>query len=1177
MSKKKKYQSGGAVALDTVSTLAPLLDLAVPGLGTGISALGAVGSNYINNLPDWNRRPLNVNTRAIGYKKGGHIPLSSDAVQVQGNPNIQDNISATVKGVPVKLDDDEVVIDRGDNAYVLSDSITDPNAPNMSLAKSGAKVARAKGKAEQVLDKNPYDKHAQNTVALTNHILNKYQETNERLKESSNMTNKYAQGGAVTDRPQNQSINHRFLTWLGSIAPEYRGDKVEKLSNPEEYKKAVVKYAEKFIEDEVIQGRRDENQWKEAYFNRFANQLADEAALYADSLARGNATPAWVSPEVRFDERQNTPQVAMAGVGQQPTNQWEQARTARPLTDDEQFEGEYQALRDYVMKGYGGPEESLKRLRDGADAQALTGITDNITGDIVNDPINMWNRGKLARRQEQLLSRLEAELAGKGNEWVASRQERQQRANQPGFFQGLRDGFDNAPPGSWFEGMTFDGSAAMPAGTQVLAPPPMRAPQPREERQITRPAGGMYAATRKVDDQYNSEFGVVSGTPPSREPGSSGIFNTIHDLGYNNKVSQAYDQLFGEGEWGRRKNADYNIQAPQVPGIFETLHRWDQENIPSRTYDKVFGEGEWNRRKAIGEDMARGNAPRQLGAFPIDVPSGRANAHRGIPRKEAEVFVEDDKLAAMFPDLFPKRQAPAQAAPAPRRPRAPRYIPGTQGFDVPVTPQTQAALRQQDYTNERTAVPEEALINQGKGLGVEGFQRFATSKDKNALPVYGVDNKWGSETSKAWKKYGDEYIRTMYHSDATPVQTLAPRTQEMAQGIERRPFVETGMASFSAEQARQSMEDLQPKTRKEQRMERREERKKLALGGWAGDPPNMYSATRKPDDQYNREWGIVTGAPPRRGAQQPIQLGAFPIAVPPKNPYPVPRVGLDWGDGKIIDSNPEGTVEDYTLVKANPYPSNTIPTVKLPSGKGSGKSSAKPQPAAKSITPVASLAPRTFNQVASLTDPGDRVKEVAGSIHPLSADKTRASVAGYNPSTMGDALQLLEVGSKFMGLAQGPQIEQLRQAPMYQIDAQPYLNQIQQAANAQALGLSTGSYNMDKGARQAAYSNQYSSTSDVLNDVYRTNVGLADQTSKYNLQQQSITADLNARNQAAYDQATQNAFTTVGNTGRAYNQKQMSQQAMEYLRANYPDVYDFVVNQPATEKKRKGGRINKRK
>ena len=103
-----------------------------------------------------------------GYETGGQIDqqLSSGSFQVKGNPNVTDGNAYNINGSPVKLDHNEV-IDTQRN-FVFSDDL---KIGKKSFADMAVKPNKAIGKAEKILQSNPYDEQAKKTIEFSNRNL----------------------------------------------------------------------------------------------------------------------------------------------------------------------------------------------------------------------------------------------------------------------------------------------------------------------------------------------------------------------------------------------------------------------------------------------------------------------------------------------------------------------------------------------------------------------------------------------------------------------------------------------------------------------------------------------------------------------------------------------------------------------------------------------------------------------------------------------------------------------------------------------------------------------------------------------------------------------------------------------------------------------------------------------
>jgi hypothetical protein len=163
--KKKKipsYNMGGKInkGKEAIQNMGGIASM-IPGIGGAIGA----GLSLASLLMPSSYAPAKQNTN-VGYNKGGDIPLGNGAMEVKGNPGI-DNNPRVINGSPVNLTEGEVVTDSAQGAgFVFSDSVDmiDP-LTGKTFAESAKKIKKAQKKADKALEKSPYDKIAKNTKA----------------------------------------------------------------------------------------------------------------------------------------------------------------------------------------------------------------------------------------------------------------------------------------------------------------------------------------------------------------------------------------------------------------------------------------------------------------------------------------------------------------------------------------------------------------------------------------------------------------------------------------------------------------------------------------------------------------------------------------------------------------------------------------------------------------------------------------------------------------------------------------------------------------------------------------------------------------------------------------------------------------------------------------------------
>jgi hypothetical protein len=198
MKQKYKYNQGGDI-LGGVSQLAPLLNMAVPGLGTGIGAIAGLGAKYFNDQEMKAKQaeaalnnPANYsNQNAFGYADGGMLSgLAQGAGLVTGAPNQVDGNEMNYKGSPIALNHGETLDTNKDR--VISANYFNP-VTGKKIVDEDKALKRSRGKAENVL-KNGTDSAAANTVKYT-------QQQEDALFRMQEMI---AQMAGDRNRPQDQ-------------------------------------------------------------------------------------------------------------------------------------------------------------------------------------------------------------------------------------------------------------------------------------------------------------------------------------------------------------------------------------------------------------------------------------------------------------------------------------------------------------------------------------------------------------------------------------------------------------------------------------------------------------------------------------------------------------------------------------------------------------------------------------------------------------------------------------------------------------------------------------------------------------------------------------------------------------------------------------------------------------
>lgn len=210
-------------------------------------------------------------------------------------------------------------------------------------------------------------------------------------------------------------------------------------------------------------------------------------------------------------------------------------------------------------------------------------------------------------------------------------------------------------------------------------------------------------------------------------------------------------------------------------------------------------------------------------------------------------------------------------------------------------------------------------------------------------------------------------------------------------------------------------------------------------------------------------------------------------------------------------------------------------------------------------SPVTSTAaPRAMPDIASALNFGKSATGADG-ITPI-ADKF----------TVGDGLQAVEVLSKFAQLKGGPEKER----PYYDntnitkenFDPANALYQSQRNFQLGKNTLQNASINQNRSFTNNLYVGKLNQDSDIISKYNQMNQAATTQQEqrqadqrRYNIGQTTYTNDLNARNRGAYKNAIDTAFTSLGNFGQGLNDKKQGTDALNILRASYPEVYARIM------------------
>lgn len=125
--------------------------------------------------------------------------------------------------------------------------------------------------------------------------------------------------------------------------------------------------------------------------------------------------------------------------------------------------------------------------------------------------------------------------------------------------------------------------------------------------------------------------------------------------------------------------------------------------------------------------------------------------------------------------------------------------------------------------------------------------------------------------------------------------------------------------------------------------------------------------------------------------------------------------------------------------------------------------------------------------------------------------------------------------------------------------------------------IDTNSANTFNSLQANLLSSKFRADNEVLSNTQQANRSINQQYEqalsnrlRYNQAQAAQRDVINSQNKAAYDQALQAAFTSVGNFGKGLNEKAASKDALKMLAQVFPQVYQGVFS----EKKKYGGALN---
>lgn len=173
--------------------------------------------------------------------------------------------------------------------------------------------------------------------------------------------------------------------------------------------------------------------------------------------------------------------------------------------------------------------------------------------------------------------------------------------------------------------------------------------------------------------------------------------------------------------------------------------------------------------------------------------------------------------------------------------------------------------------------------------------------------------------------------------------------------------------------------------------------------------------------------------------------------------------------------------------------------------------------------------------------------------------------------TIGDALQGVEVLSKFGQLAGGPEREKAQydntSITKRIFDPTQALYQSQRSFDSSLSNLEVGSINARRAFANRMLATKLNADSQVATQYGQMNAGALTEYEgrisnqrRYNNAQTQTTNEINAQNRAAYKEAIDTAFNSLGNFGQALNAKKQGYDQIQILKSIYPEVYKRILN-----------------
>lgn len=331
-------------------------------------------------------------------------------------------------------------------------------------------------------------------------------------------------------------------------------------------------------------------------------------------------------------------------------------------------------------------------------------------------------------------------------------------------------------------------------------------------------------------------------------------------------------------------------------------------------------------------------------------------------------------------------------------------------------------------------------------------------------------------------------------------------------------------------------------------------------------PPNKVEATPQPASPKAMPYISQTGTP-------------YPLNIYPPNkvePQPSPKPE-PWTVDPLENFNTPKKTKSPTPVPLTPKPVAGTKTSATVSPLPTTQIESSNLPDGKVVTPLQPIPYFREGQTPYNNDPLRPVSSLNTAPPKIQGPKVIEEAPLPNTNidprfTVGDAMQLVTVGSKIVDAARKPEREKpnLDNTKITKQGYDPTRQLAQSSRNYKTAveGISTISPNLRRAMQNQAYSNKLEQDSNIISRYDEMNKGAQTQYEdrlsnqrRFNTQKIDYTQDINARNRAAAANSRTAAFDTVGYTGQALNNRKYQYDRLQLQAELYPQVYQRFIQE----------------